>query len=410
MKEKGGRQRRKAGPGKRYIIDVRRGIILILVLMAVCMGCSPDRHEETDTEDRESGGSEQQETAEESENLAEGYREIYEQAAEQGLLDSSDLKQDIIEYLGGMGYAAVDAENQINMANYRQVEEFCVKAGEGENTETTIFTVLDKGGFVRYDMEAENGGIHVAVSTLQWEENRPRVCWYHEFEACTWKYTEKGYLFIEEYHPRGYDGAPGETAFRVKPLDQKCREFSRKYVYPIGYSRNNMLITDWNEQDYSELELYDLYEIFYYLKYGEYVPYEAYEGAEYEIPAGEFEEIIQEHFHITREQIAANTIYYPDRDTYRYRPRWLHDSEEPYEPYAEVVDFREQDDGTVRLWVEAVWEEKMTDRAVTSELVVRPLENGGFSYVSNQVISWDESLESCWYSPRLTDEEWEKWN
>ena len=171
-----------------------------------------------------------------------------------------------------------------------------------------------------------------------------------------------------------------------------------------------MLITDWNEQDYSELELYDLYEIFYYLKYGEYVPYEAYEGAEYEIPAGEFEEIIQEHFHITREQIAANTIYYPDRDTYRYRPRWLHDSEEPYEPYAEVVDFREQDDGTVRLWVEAVWEEKMTDRAVTSELVVRPLENGGFSYVSNQVISWDESLESFWYSPRLTDEEWEKWN
>ncbi len=140
------------------------------------------------------------------------------------------------------------------------------------------------------------------------------------------------------------------------------------------------------------------------------MPYETYEGAEYEIPASEFEEIIREHFHITREQIAANTVYYPDRDTYRYRPRWLHDSEEPYEPYAEVVDFREQDDGTVRLRVEAVWEEKMTDHAVTSELVVRPLENGRFSYVSNQVVSWDESLESCWYSPRLTEEEWEKWN
>ena len=66
MKEKGGRQRRKAGPGKRYIIDVRWGIILILVLMAVCTGCSPDRHEETDTEDRESGGSEQEETAEDT--------------------------------------------------------------------------------------------------------------------------------------------------------------------------------------------------------------------------------------------------------------------------------------------------------------------------------------------------------
>ena len=74
MQEKDGRQRRKAGPGKCYI-TVRRGVILILVLMAVCTGCSPDRHEETDTEDRESGGSEQEETAEESEDLAEGYRE-----------------------------------------------------------------------------------------------------------------------------------------------------------------------------------------------------------------------------------------------------------------------------------------------------------------------------------------------
>lgn len=173
MKEKGGRQRRKAGKEKFCITGVRQGITLILFLLVICTGCSLNRCEETDTEDRESGGSEQREPAEESENLAEGYREIYEQAAEQGLLDSSDLKQDIIEYLGGMGYAAVDAENQINMANYRQVEEFCVKAGEGKNTETTIFAVLDKGGFIRYDMEAENGGIHVTVSTLQWEKTGP---------------------------------------------------------------------------------------------------------------------------------------------------------------------------------------------------------------------------------------------
>ena len=111
MKEKGGRQCRKAGKEKFCITGVRQGIILILFLLAICTGCSPDRYEETDTEDRESGGSEQRETAEESEELAEGYRANYDEAAEQGLLDSSDLKQDIIEYLGGMGYAAGDAEN-----------------------------------------------------------------------------------------------------------------------------------------------------------------------------------------------------------------------------------------------------------------------------------------------------------
>ena len=56
MKEKGGRQRRKAGKEKFCITGVRQGIILILFLLAICTGCSPDRYEETDTEDRESGG------------------------------------------------------------------------------------------------------------------------------------------------------------------------------------------------------------------------------------------------------------------------------------------------------------------------------------------------------------------
>ena len=56
MKEKGGRQRRKAGKEKFCITGVRQGIILILFLLVICTGCSPDRHEETDTEDRESGG------------------------------------------------------------------------------------------------------------------------------------------------------------------------------------------------------------------------------------------------------------------------------------------------------------------------------------------------------------------
>ena len=75
MKEKGRRQHRKAGVGKCCITGVRQGIILILFLLVICTGCSPDRHEETDTEERESGGSEQQKTAEESEDLAEGYRD-----------------------------------------------------------------------------------------------------------------------------------------------------------------------------------------------------------------------------------------------------------------------------------------------------------------------------------------------
>ena len=57
--------------------------------------------------------------------------------------------------------------------------------------------------------------------------------------------------------------------------------------------------------------------------------------------------------------------------------------------------------------MEAVWERKMNDLAVSSELVVRPLADGSFQYVSNHVTSFDETLACSWYEPRLTEEEWQ---
>ena len=154
-------------------------------------------------------------------------------------------------------------------------EEFCRKAQKKEAAELTLFSVLDEGKLIRYDMETRDGRINVVLNSLQWMDGVPQVFYTHEFEAHTWEYTDKGYLFVEEYQPAGYDGPPGRIGFR--------------------------------------------------------------------------------------------------------------------------------------LTIEAVWERKGLDCAVQSELVVRPLENGGFQYVSNHVSGWDEDLEFVWYSPRLTDEEWDTW-
>lgn len=141
-------------------------------------------------------------------------------------------------------------------------------------------------------------------------------------------------------------------------------------------------------------------------KYGKCVSYEAFEGAEYEIPANEFEKVLHSYFQVNREQLSANTIYDMDRQIYRYRPRGLYDSEVPYGPYPEVVAYEEQEDGTIKLYIEAVWERKMSDCAIASELVVRPFEDGSFQYVSNRVVSGIGNLGSPWYTPRLTEDEW----
>ena len=71
-----------------------------------------------------------------------------------------------------------------------------------------------------------------------------------------------------------------------------------------------------------------------------------------------------------------------------------------------MTGYKELEDGTVQLTVEAVWKMEMLDCAMKSELVVRPMEDGNFQYVSNRVISREEGMTSFWYKPRLTEEEW----
>lgn len=91
------------------------------------------------------------------------------------------------------------------------------------------------------------------------------------------------------------------------------------------------------------------------------------------------------------------------------RQRGLKDTEMPYEPYPEVTAYEQQSDGTIKLTVNAVWIIKGLDRAVTSELVVKPLDNDRFQYVSNHMISTQEGVGPAWYLERLSDEAWDKY-
>ena len=51
-------------------------------------------------------------------------------------------------------------------------------------------------------------------------------------------------------------------ALRVEHLDEECRELCAKYIEPVSYSLNNMFITSWNKDDYSNLDFYDIFDRF----------------------------------------------------------------------------------------------------------------------------------------------------
>lgn len=382
----------------------KKMLLLFLCLLLIFAGCSQKGQKGEETAEERT---QETEIEKESEKLAEGYREIYEAAAEEGTLDTLETKQQILSCLEKEGYAAVDREDQLNMVNSDKMEAFCLDAQAGKQAEVVLLSLIEEGGFVRYDLTAEDGKIQVHLSTLGWKNREPKVYYHHAFTAHSWKYTDRGYFFLEEYQPSGYDSAPGQIGFRVKPLDETCRELNRKYVCPVGYEGNNLLITDWSEQDYTGVDFYDLYEDLYYEEYGRNVPYERGEGVEYQVPAEEIEDVLKDYFRISSEQIRANMVYDPQQQTYRYRPRGMNDGTLPYGPYPEVTGYEEQEDGTLKLYVEAVWERKMNDQVVSSELVVRLLADGSFQYVSNHVTSFDEALAFSWYEPRLTEEEWQ---
>lgn len=346
-----------------------------------------------------------------NDEIAECYRHIYEQSLLENRLGGTESVKAIVECLGENGYVAVDSDNQVNMVNSERVVDFNEDIQKERASELTILSVLETGGFIRYDLCTEDGEVNVSRSSFDWNEESFGNNYIKEYTASNWILSENGYLFWGEAHDSGQDNPAGQVAMRVAFLDDKCREFNQKYIMPIGYNLNNMFITDWNETDYGELNFYDLYETLYELKFGylAFVESEK-EGKTYEIPTSEFESVFRSYFQIDTETLHQKTVYQSDSKTYQYRARGMHDhASTPNIPYPEVVGYEENTDGTIKLIVNAVWSEKYLDKAFQHEVVVRILQDGTFQYVSNRVVPSEENVEFTWYVERLTEEEWEKY-
>ena len=176
--------------------------------------------------------------------IADIFQDIYAQAFHSGSLDSLDTQEEIVSVLGKKGYCASDADNQINMENSEKFEDFLAAAEAGDEADVTVLLVMEGGSVVYYDFQAQGRSISVQRCTLYWENSEPKAGYYEAFTAEKWCYTENGYFFFGQYRMPGHDGPPREIGIRVKPLVPDYRGYCRKYVTPIGYNRNNMLISD----------------------------------------------------------------------------------------------------------------------------------------------------------------------
>ncbi len=407
--------------------------VMILLILLILAGGGNRTPEISDTgvtrQDSEVYSFDKKETAD-TERIAEILNDIYEEAVntpsghssmaygdqeETNILGSPDILRRMVAGLGENGYVAVDGGNQIDMTQAEQALAFCRSVDEKERDELTIIVVMEMG-IRQFDLKTEDGNVTIVRGYYQYDQNgslqnRSTVSYPADF----WQYTEEGYLIFggsyvsDESYILTLSDTPEHTMLRILPLDEKCREYNRKYILPVGYEQNNLFLCNWSEDDFGDLDFYDLFDRFYPVMYSQPAPYMADEnlgvGAVYQIPEELFENVIGAYFNMDYETLRSKTTYIPELAAYEYRPRGFHEAEYPDIAYPEVVNYRENEDGTVTLHVNAVYPGGNMSKEFSHTTVIRPFSEGSFQYVSNEIILPEGDHDIWWHSNRLTEEE-----
>lgn len=340
---------------------------------------------------------------------------ICEEACAYASGDSFPVDQ-IIKDLGAEGYVAIDEKNKINMECSDLLSDFVKKAEAKESAVTQIVQVAYDRRILLYELSAEAGTVFVKKNHYHFTNPHLEDDGYAEFEATDFKCTEEGYLMISGtwHSPEMYAISLGEEgehiAFRITPLDEKCRELCEKYIAPVSYEQNNMFITNWTSGNYGDLDFYDIFAKFYEETYATACPYQLDNDCiqtEFPVPAGEFEQVVTRHFLISGQELKGLLRFDADTSCYLYRPRGLYELDYCDVPYPEVVSYEENPDGSVTLTVNAVFPKDNTSKLFSHSVTVKETD-GVIVYLSNQITGNTES-SFWWHGQRLSEEVWQQY-
>lgn len=205
-----------------------------------------------------------------------------------------------------------------------------------------------------------------------------------------WKYTDKGWFCYElcvPEPPEVTEIVDGSCLVRIKPLSKEQREMSERCVQGLGYQGNNLLCSNWDTDHMEKLDYNGMYEYLYAMKHQKAFDAEDYPNG---IPKEEFESLIMEYLPVTAEQIQEYAVFDEKNQTYvwvrlgclNYAPTFFGTS------LPEVIDIKENEDGTVTLTVDAVCDMVICDDAViTHELTVKFADDGSFQYLGNEILN-----------------------
>ena len=388
--------------------------VILPLIFACCFlaGCSVSSSEKTVTSPETETVTDQDDSKTDISKIEQIYIDEYKKQN-----DNLKCVSRIIEELGDNGFVAIDSNNKVDMTNAAHMMQFISAKESGDHAGISVLQVFYTAGLNDIDITTDEGNVSVEQTYYAFKDDQLTQTRHSEFVADYCEYSDEGYLLIKgSWHsPEMYVLTMSEEeehiALRVEPLDEQCRVLCEKYIAPVSYSMNNMFITDWNEDNFGNLDFYDVFECFFKETYGKDCPYTMNDdlsvGNEFKIPAEEFENVIMQHFKVSPNELHTLLRYDADKNVYIYRPRGFDESDYAEVPYPEVVAYEENDDGSLTLTVNAVYPNDNTSK-LFSHRVTAADTDGRIYYLSNEIVG-DEEPDLWWHTDRLTDDEWDEY-
>ena len=342
--------------------------------------------------------------------VAEGCRDIYEQADKGSsinvVLDTATVQAMVVR-IGQMGYSAVDYLATMDMQCPDPIIYFGSTIDTSEDTSVSYYMVYNDGQISVYHLGRSSGVWYLIAMSAVWDENcEPSILSEGRYVIGDVKYTEKGWLIYnrdtESFDDNQRANTNSYVFVRVLPYDSTKRALCEKYIEPIGYFENNLFTTTWTESD---LGIIDFNSLFAYL-FGMYNGtncltaantanyFSAVTGTKLSlIPTDTFEAVVQHYFNIDSSVLKNISDYSSRLGGYFFLP-YSEDSynSSPRAPQPELVDYYYNSDGSLTMRVDAINEWYGTDKAFSHEVTIREDGNGGFKYVSNTLITDEDSI------------------
>lgn len=286
---------------------------------------------------------------------------------------TKEQRRETVSRMGGLGFVSVS--KGINMENYEEVEMFYSRYSDGEDAQVTIYDIYGDGRFGCRTFLYRAGKLQVYYVEITWQEGGvPVLSHTSVWDLDEIRLTEKGYFIYTNTIKISHGNL--REYYRIKPLAEDCRELTEKYISGLSYIDYNLLTTDWSSSNVEEVIMDTMFGDIYHMHTGEYL--KVYGGR---VDAAIFEEIMTIYFPVTAEQLHHCCGYDADNNTYECDLF----SARPHAPFGEVVDYTENEDGTLTLFVDGVWPDYNSDYAFTNQVVIQPYEDGTFCYLSNVI-------------------------